>query len=307
MDQVLLPMTVFVAVISAFAAIMMGTREVFTPKSQKRPELKALANALPTATFDANGGLIQRFDRWLTLMVYQSGLGITAVTAVMLVLLVGFALGGFVFVATQDQIMAGVMTLIAVIFSLTALAIQRNNRMKKFEIQFPNALAIIARAMRAGESLEQAVALVGDAAQEPVAGEFRRCVRQMEMGRSVTNTMKAFGERLDRSDVKIFSSTLSIHREGGGNLAESMDRLASLIRDRLDYRKQMKSVSSAGRFSVMVIFILAPILMAYLFLIRPEYGFGMWEDSWGRWMLLGAILGQMLGLFWVSRIFKSDY
>jgi tight adherence protein B len=269
--------------------------------------LKALAKSLPTSASETDDGLIRRLDRWLMLVVYQSGLGVSAVMAVMLILLVGFAVGGFAFVATQSEIIAGISSLATAAICLGGLSIFRTYRMNKFEAQFPSALAIIARAMRAGESLEQAVELVGDAAQEPVAGEFRRCIRQIDMGRSVAATMQSFGERVNQSDVRIFSSTLAIHREGGGNLAESMDRLSSLIRDRLDYRKQMKSVTSGGRFSVMVVFILAPIVMAYLFLVRPEYGQGMWQDNWGRWMLYVALLGQVLGLFWVSRIFKSDY
>ena len=307
MDQILLPMSVFVFVVSGCLAIGMGTREILSPKTPKQPELKTLTHALPKGTLEADSGWAQRFDRWLALMVYQSGLGITALTAVMMLILIGFAFGGFIFTATQSELFAVAAGLLAMTGSLIGLSIQRSLRMRKFENQFPSALAIIARAMRAGESLDQAIALVGDAAQEPVAGEFRRCTRQMEMGRSVTATMQSFGERVDHSDVRIFSSTLSIHREGGGNLAESMDRLASLIRDRLDYRKQMKSVSSAGRFSVMVIFVMAPILMTYLFFIRPEYGMGMWQDSWGRWMFFGSLLGQVLGLLWVSRIFKSEF
>ena len=127
------------------------------------------------------------------------------------------------------------------------------------------------------------------------------------MGLSVPATVQSLGDRIGQSDVKIFSSTLAIHRDGGGNLAEALERLASLIRDRLDYRRQMSSVTSGGRFSVLVILVLAPLLFGYLFLIRPEYGMGLWQDPIGRWMLLTSIAGQALGMFWVSQILKSDY
>ena len=211
------------------------------------------------------------------------------------------------FILTEEapvSILAGLLMMPGVMGILVGI---RRRRMKKFEEQFPNSLDILARAVRAGESVEQAIELVSKSTQEPVASEYRRCSNQLEMGLSVPATVQSLGDRIGQSDVKIFSSTLAIHRDGGGNLAEALERLASLIRDRLDYRRQMSSVTSGGRFSVLVILVLAPLLFGYLFLIRPEYGMGLWQDPIGRWMLLTSIVGQVLGMFWVSQILKSDY
>ncbi|MEC8862399.1 MAG: type II secretion system F family protein [Planctomycetota bacterium] len=225
----------------------------------------------------------------------------------MLFALCAIGAGGFVFVLTEEapvSILTGLLIMPSVMGILVGI---RRRRMKKFEQQFPNSLDILARAVRAGESVEQAIELVSKSTQEPVASEYRRCSNQLEMGLSVPATVQSLGDRIGQSDVKIFSSTLAIHRDGGGNLAEALERLASLIRDRLDYRRQMSSVTSGGRFSVLVILVLAPLLFGYLFLIRPEYGMGLWQDPIGRWMLLTSIVGQVLGMFWVSQILKSDY
>ena len=106
--------------------------------------------------------------------------------------------------------------------------------------------------------------------------------------------------------VRIFSSAISVHRDAGGNIAETLERLARVIRDRRNYHRQMRAVTGAGRISVLVIAALGPLLFAYLFLFQPEYGQGLWEDSVGRGMLMLAVVLQVVGLFWVSRLLKSD-
>ena len=307
MDQTLLPIAAFVAVLSAVGAVLFGLRDLFSSREKKRLELKQLVRILPKDIDRDSQGGVQRFDRWFTLLLYQSGLGLAAGAAVMLFALCAIGTGGFVFVLTEEapvSILAGLLMMPGVMGILVGI---RRRRMKKFEEQFPNSLDILARAVRAGESVEQAIELVSKSTQEPVASEYRRCSNQLEMGLSVPATVQSLGDRIGQSDVKIFSSTLAIHRDGGGNLAEALERLASLIRDRLDYRRQMSSVTSGGRFSVLVILVLAPLLFGYLFLIRPEYGMGLWQDPIGRWMLLTSIVGQVLGMFWVSQILKSDY
>ena len=307
MEQTLLPIAAFVAVLSAVGAVLFGLRDLFSSQEKKRLELKQLVRILPKESGQDSQGAVQRFDRWFTLLLYQSGLSLAAGTAVMLFFLCAAGAGGFVFVLTEEApvaILAGLMMMPVVMGVLVGI---RRRRMKMFEEQFPNSLDILARAVRAGESVEQAIELVSQSTQEPVASEYRRCSNQLEMGLSVPATVQSLGDRIGQSDVKIFSSTLAIHRDGGGNLAEALERLASLIRDRLDYRRQMSSVTSGGRFSVLVILVLAPLLFGYLFLIRPEYGMGLWQDPIGRWMLLTSIVGQALGMFWVSQILKSDY
>ena len=307
MDQTLLPSAAFVAVLSAVGAVLFGLRDLFSSQEKKRLELKQLVRILPKDSDQDSQGGVQKFDRWFTLLLYQSGLGLAAGAAVMLFALCAIGAGGFVFVLTEEapvSILTGLLMMPGVMGILVGI---RRRRMKKFEQQFPNSLDILARAVRAGESVEQAIELVSKSTQEPVASEYRRCSNQLEMGLSVPATVQSLGDRIGQSDVKIFSSTLAIHRDGGGNLAEALERLASLIRDRLDYRRQMSSVTSGGRFSVLVILVLAPLLFGYLFLIRPEYGMGLWQDPIGRWMLLTSIVGQVLGMFWVSQILKSDY
>lgn len=307
MNQLVLPLTAFISIVSAIVAVGFAVRDLFSPKQNPQPGLRRLATSLSRNESEQQSGSVGRFDRWFNRLTYQAGFDMAPTTAALMLIVVGFGAGAIMHAAVPSMKSSVLSGFVVFTMSLVTMLVIRHRRMVRFESHFPNAIDILARAVRAGESLDQAVEVAGDAAQEPVAGEFRRCVRQMQMGRSVANTMQSLSERIDQSDVRIFSSTLSIHREGGGNLPEALDRLAALIRDRLDYRRQMRSVSSGGRLSVMVIMALAPLLLGYLFLLKPEYGMKLWSDPVGRWMVLLSVVGQGIGLFWVTRIFKSEY
>ena len=93
----------------------------------------------------------------------------------------------------------------------------------------------------------------------------------------------------------------------GGNLATTLERLAAVIRDRVNYRRQLKAVTGASRVSVYVIAGLGPLLFAWLFVFNPEYGMGLWNDSTGRVMLLYAIISEIVGLAVVGWLLKADY
>ncbi|MGY8769845.1 MAG: type II secretion system F family protein, partial [Pirellulales bacterium] len=161
--------------------------------------------------------------------------------------------------------------------------------------------------VRAGESLDQAMQLVGEAVSEPVASEYRRCAKQLEMGLSVSATMQALSYRINIMDIRIFATALSVHRESGGNLPETLERLAKVIRDRMAYIQHQQSVTASGRISAFIIAVIGPILAGYLFIVQPEYGQGLWNDELGQVLLIGAGVSELIGLFIVSRMLKSAY
>lgn len=307
MHQNLIPLLAFVCIFAAVGAVLLALRDMFVSKKKRELPLRQQVRAFPSRNGDKELGPIAKFDQWFSLLAYQSGLRMSTVSAAAMIIIGGAGLGTIVWAGTDNIAFGLCGGMVGAAMSFALIIEIRRRRMAKFEANFPDAIDILSRAVRAGESLEQSVELVAGAVTEPVRGEFRRCSKHLEMGLSISATMESFAERLDQSDVRIFSSTVAIHREGGGNLAESMDRLARLIRDRLDYRRQMKSASSAGRFSVMVIFLLAPLLLAYLFIFKPEYGLGLWNDPIGRGMLMLSFVGQIAGLIWVTRLLKTDY
>ena len=255
-----------------------------------------------------DAGPLQGFDIWFQRTCYFSGLGVTPVTATMLMLLVAITLGGLVFVLTSDALATIVVCVVGLLLSLGGLIVARQRTLRQFQSQFPAALDLFSRAIRAGESVEQAMQLLSQAKiGEPAQTEFRRCSRHLEMGLSLSATMSSLCERLDLLDVRIFSGALAAHRDGGGNLAVTIERLAAVIRDRVNYRRQLRAVTGASRVSVYVIAGLGPVLFAWLFLFNPDYGVGLWNDSTGRMMLIYAIISELIGLTVVGWLLKADY
>jgi tight adherence protein B len=165
----------------------------------------------------------------------------------------------------------------------------------------------MSRATRAGESLEQSIALVGQRAGEPLGLEFRRCSRHLQMGLSVSATMRALVHRLPLMDIRIMATTLSVHRQTGGNLALTLERMARVVRDRMNYRQQLKSVTAAGRFSAMLIAMAGPLLFAFMFVFQREYASKLLSLPLGNVLLIIAVVLELVGLVWISRLIRAEY
>lgn len=302
----LLSLLSFAGIASAVGALLFAMRDVvgsFRRESALRRELRRL----PRLTVDSEASSIGRFDLWFERALYMSGLNMTALEGALLLLLACVAGGGAVFVWLEDELLTVIAALASMAAAMGGIVWAKRRRMKRFEEQFPNSLDLLARAVRAGESLDQSLHLVGEATPDPVGTEFLRCAKQLDMGLSIKSCMSALAHRVDTMDVRIFCNTLAVHREAGGNLPHTLERLAEVIRDRMSYHRQLKSVTSAGRFSAMLIAILGPLLFVYLFVFQPEYGGRLVADPLGRTLLTIAVVSEVIGLIWVARLLKSDY
>ena len=306
MESQLLLLIVYLGTATGIAALVMAARELITSRGSSQTEGRTLRRSI-VLNSAPQSSLLPRFDAWLEKMVYQSGFGISVTTASLIMLLAAILVGGAIYIVTDDLLWTLVAAAVTCWCCVLGLLIARNRRVRQFDQQFPNALDLMARAARSGESLEQAVELVARASKGPVGYEFRQCSKQMQMGLSITACMKSLAQRMDLVDVKIFAGTVSVHREMGGALATTLERLANVIRDRIEYRRHLKSVTGGGRFSIGIISMLGPFLFAYLFLVQREYGQNLWLDPIGKWMLVLAVVLQVIGLFWVSRVLKADY
>ena len=295
----------FAGIASGVGALLLAARDLFGRRDPQR-EIQSLRR-LPTIGEQEPAGAIARFDLWLERTLYWSGWGVSPAAAGLLVLLVVLAVSGGVFVATENEMFSAVAGLSGVAIVASTLIVATRRRLRQFEDQFPASLDLLARGVRAGESIEQAMGVVGEAMRDPVGTEFSRCARQLQLGLSLPACMRAFSRRAGLMDVRIFANALAVHREAGGDLPTTLERLSEVIRDRMAYQRQLKSVTAAGRFSASLIALAGPILFAYLFLIQPEYGGKLTGDSIGRAMLVVAIVCEIIGLFWIFRIMKTDY
>jgi tight adherence protein B len=166
---------------------------------------------------------------------------------------------------------------------------------------------MLARSLRAGRSIDEAVQMAGTQLPEPLAKEFRFCGNQLALGLSLPAVMRSLVDRVRLFDVRIFTTTLSVHRQTGGNLARVLERLAAVVRDRLCYRRQLRSITGAGRFSAGLIAVIGPLLFLFMFFFQPEYVGAMIESPLGQTMLIAAFVLEAVGLVWTARLLKPTY
>ena len=209
-------------------------------------------------------------------------------------------LGMFV-LATPVLALAGMLTVLwmhlpfviallcAVVFgSLPAVYLYwlKSQRIAKFERQLPEALELVSRALRAGHAFSVGLKLVGDEGADPVGKEFRRVFDEVAMGVALPEALHNVTERMDSVDLRFFVTSVLIQRETGGNLAEIIDSLATLIRKRFELHLKVRALSAEGRFSAIILFCLPIVVGVILFKMNPDYMSTLFTDPAGKNMLM---------------------
>lgn len=250
---------------------------------------------------------VGEFDQWFCRLVSESGTGWTPLSGVSFLIMFGLLIGGPVFIWQDAPLLLALGMTVGFMIGLLLLIHTRSRRMKQMQEQLPPAMETLARAVRAGESLDQAIELVGAKSAEPLACEFRRCANQLKMGLSMPAAMRSLMDRVSLTDVKIFTTTLTVHRQSGGNLAHTLERLAAVIRERLDHRLQMRAATGAGRMSATLIASIGPVLFVYMFFVQPDYASGLLESPIGQSLLALAVFLELVGLLWVAKLLRNEW
>jgi len=184
------------------------------------------------------------------------------------------------------------------------LSYRANKRLNRFQRDFPDAMDMMTRAIRAGHALGSGVRLVGEEMPDPVGPEFARIAEELRLGRDINEALAGLEQRVPAEDVRFFCTAVSIQRTTGGNLAEVLDRLSEVIRERYKLLSHARVLSTQHRWSAILVG-LSPIVFAIIFqLIHPDYFTAFFESPTAP-MLLGVGLAfEAVGFFWVWRIAK---
>jgi tight adherence protein B len=180
-------------------------------------------------------------------------------------------------------------------------------RIAVFEEQFPEAIDLIARALRAGHALPTALQMVSDEIPAPVGTEFRLLFDQQNFGMSLPEALKAFGSRIPLIDARFFVTAVLTQREMGGNLSEVLDKLSSVIRDRFKVKRQVRAVSAHGRITGAVLMALPPVTATVLFILSPAHIRLLTDDPLGVQMVVMGVTLQAIGIVWIRRILRLEY
>jgi tight adherence protein B len=179
-------------------------------------------------------------------------------------------------------------------------------RMRRFEERMPDAIDLIGRAIRAGHPLNAGIRMVADEGPEPINEEFARMFEEQRFGLPFDDTVFGLVDRVPLVDVRIFATAVLIQREVGGNLAEILDNLAYVIRERFKIRRQLRVITAQGRMSGYVLAVMPVFVGTAIYLLNKSYMLLLFTHPVGKLMLVLAIILQMMGYFWIRRIVDID-
>jgi tight adherence protein B len=176
----------------------------------------------------------------------------------------------------------------------------------KFQEQLPEALDLLARALRSGHALTSGLEMVSAEMEDPIGSEFGAAVDEINLGLTLQEAFENLCERVPSTDLRFFAVAIIIQRETGGNVAEILDKISQLIRERIQFARQVKALTAEGRLSAMVLIGLPIVLFAYIFFVNHEYLSLLWKEQIGQYMLGGAIVLQILGAYIIKRIVSIE-
>ncbi len=180
--------------------------------------------------------------------------------------------------------------------------VKKRKRMRKFERQLPDTMDLIARALKAGHALSGGLQLVGEEFGDPIGTEFERTVNEINFGVSVPEALKALARRVDCNDLKFFVMSVIIQRETGGNLAEILENIARLIRERFKLHGRIRVLSAEGKLSAIILVAIPFFLGFVLSIINPEYINTLFEDPIGIVLVVFACVMMALGILMMKKM-----
>jgi len=181
---------------------------------------------------------------------------------------------------------------------------RRTKRFQKFEELFPDAIDTLARAVRAGHAFTTALELIASEIAEPVASEFRKLFEEQKFGLPVRDALLNLTERMPLVDVKFFVTAVMLQRETGGNLAEILDNLSYVIRERFKIMRQVRVYTAQGRLTMMLLMGLPPVIVVVMLLTSPMFIHPLFADPIGHTLVVSGIVLQTIGYFVIRKIIQ---
>jgi tight adherence protein B len=179
---------------------------------------------------------------------------------------------------------------------------KRSSRLKAFAGQLPDAMELVARALRAGHSLAAGMHVVAEEMPAPISKEFGRVYEEQNLGIPLEEALKSMCDRVPNLDLKFFVTSVAIQRQTGGDLAEILDRIGHVIRERFKILGQVKALTAEGRLSGVVLIALPIGLFIMMLWMKPDYIELLWKDPMGVKMSIGAIVLMLLGSYAIKKI-----
>jgi tight adherence protein B len=262
-----------------------------------------------------NPGIVPAFDRMMagttrgyaiSRWIEQSGMK-ASISSVLLVALVLAAVMAFVAaLATHARWSMPIGAAVGFSLPFMVLRIKRTRRLRAFEEEFPEALDLISRALKAGHAFATGLKMVADEMKEPVGPEFRKTFDEQNFGLPLKDALENLTLRIPILDMRFFATAVLIQRETGGNLSEILENLAHVVRERFKILRQVRVYTAHGRLTGYVLLALPAVLAIALSFINPEHMNMLFRERIGQILLMVAIGMQTAGFVWIRQVVKIE-
>lgn len=205
-----------------------------------------------------------------------------------------------------NEMLALCIGFLVVPFPFLYLVHRKQKRVERFQAQFHDGLDFVARALKAGHAFSSGMRLAADEFADPLGTEFDEALDEINFGVSVPDALKNMAARIDCPEIRYFVVSVIIQRETGGNLAELMEKLSKMIRDRYEFEGKLRTLSAEGRMSAIMLTALPIVLLGYLKLSNPGFLSPLFNDPIGIFMLWGAALLMVIGGFVMRNMVRIE-
>lgn len=273
----------------------------FQRERAKRSALFKNHQAL-AAVDEEEGGFNLR--QWFEAIIEQSGLELMPRRVLLLMTATGLGTGILSGLVRQSMLTGGIVALAGASVPLLYIAYKRKVRMAKLIAQLPDAFDLMARVIRAGQTVSQALQAVADEFDPPIATEFAYCYEQQNLGLPSEVALRDLARRTGLLEIKIFVLALVVQQQTGGNLAEVLDNLATVIRERFRIRGKIRALTAEGRLQAIILLALPPVMFLLILILNREYGQVLLQHPS---LLIGMFVSEFFGALWIRKIVNFDF
>ena len=242
--------------------------------------------------------LIRWFDRLIQQSDTRQPLGVFVLLSLILAL-IGYWIASKLSSSYYLGVPPGVVAAVVPFFYLS---MKRNRRMRKFEQQLPEALDLISRALKAGQSFTGGLQMVAQEFDDPIGPEFEKTFTQINLGASYQEALKSLTERIDCPDLNFFAISVIIQRQSGGNLAEILENISRLIRERFKLRGHVRALAAEGKFSAIILIALPFFIFLTLSITSPDYVKVLITEDLGKKLIVGSLFMMAVGVLIMKKI-----
>ncbi len=237
-------------------------------------------------------------------MVEQSGLDLTPQRLLTIAAVSGLSMCALGALVRQSIVIGLCLVPLGAVLPLLYVNFKRNARLEKLLSQLPDAFDLMGRVVRAGQTMSQGFQAVAEEFAQPIAGEFSYCYEQQNLGLSTEMAMRDLARRTGLLEIKIFVTALLVQQQTGGNLAELLDKLSAIIRQRYRLRGQVKALTAEGRMQAIVLLTLPVGAFFLMLFFNPEYEGELFKHPS---LIAITLVCEGIGAMWIRKIINFDF